>query len=113
MKNTKNQLTIMLLLVTTLFLILMIPTQVRYLYTSFVKRDTPVKYAILLLLYHISQALYFTNNGVNFFLYCVSGTKFWNDLKDLLGYNRGLISSNSFSSIKENMKSSVTDLSNM
>ena len=67
MKNTENQLTIMLLLVTTLFIILMIPTSVRFLYTSFVKRDTPVKYTILWLLYCVSQALYFTNNGVNFF----------------------------------------------
>ena len=36
MKNTENQLTIMLLLVTTLFLALMIPTYVRFLLFSFV-----------------------------------------------------------------------------
>ena len=45
MKNTENQLTIMLLLVTTLFLILMIPTYIRFLYTIFVGTETPVKYA--------------------------------------------------------------------
>ena len=79
MKNTENQLTIMLLLVTTLFLILMIPSYLRFLYTTFVTRDTPAKYASLALLYHVSQKLYNTNNGINFFLYCISGQKFRND----------------------------------
>ena len=53
MKNTENQLTIMLLLVTTLFLILMIPTYIRFLYTTFVNRDTPAKYANLMFFYQI------------------------------------------------------------
>ena len=82
MKNTENQLTIMLLLVTTLFLILMIPTYVRFLFFSFVKRDTPERYANLMLLYHFSYKLYNTNCGINFFLYCISGKKFRNDLKE-------------------------------
>ena len=84
MKNTENQLTVMLLLVTTLFLILMIPTYIRFLYTTFVTRDTPPKYASLMLFYHVSQKLYNTNNGINFFLYCISGQKFRNDLKEIL-----------------------------
>ena len=37
MKNAENQLTIMLLLVTTLFLVLLIPTYTRFLYLTFVK----------------------------------------------------------------------------
>ena len=82
MKNAENQLTIMLLLVTTLFLILMIPTYVRFLFFSFVKRDTPEKYANLMLLYHFSYKLYNTNCGINFFLYYISGQKFRNDLKE-------------------------------
>ena len=88
MKNTENQLTIMLLLVTTLFLVLMIPTYIRFVYTSFVTRDTPAKYASLMLFYHISHKLYNTNNGINFFLYCISGQKFRNDLKELLSCDR-------------------------
>ena len=84
MKNTENQLTIMLLLVTTLFLILMIPTYIRFLYTTFVGTETPVKYANMMFFYHVSHKLYFTNNGINFFLYCISGQKFRDDLKELL-----------------------------
>ena len=80
MKNTENQLTIMLLLVTTLFLILMTPAYVRFLCTLFVTRDTPAKYASFLLFYHATHNLYSTNNGTNFFLYCISGQKFRNDL---------------------------------
>ena len=84
MKNTENQLTIMLLLVTTLFLIWMIPTYIRFLYTTFVGTETPVKYANMMFFYHVSHKLYFTNNGINFFLYCISGQKFRDDLKELL-----------------------------
>ena len=85
MKNTEHQLTIMLLLVTMLFMILMIPTYIRYIYTNFASRDTPAKYASLMLFLHVSHKLYTTNNGINFFLYCISGQKFWNDLKGNFG----------------------------
>ena len=46
MKSAENQLTIMLLLVTTLFLILLFPTYIRFIYSTFVLRDTPSIYAI-------------------------------------------------------------------
>ena len=84
MKNTENLLTVMLLLVTALFLILMIPTYIRSLYTAFVDRDSPERYARLIFFYHLTNKLYHTNNGINFFLYCTSGQKFRGDLKDLL-----------------------------
>ena len=83
MNNTENQLTTMLLFVTTLFLILMFPTNIRFVYSNFVTRDTPTKYAYLMLFYHLTHKLYSTNNGINFFLYCISGQKFRNDLKEL------------------------------
>ena len=54
------------------------------LYTKFVDRDTPEKYARLIFFYHIRQKLYHSNNGINFFLYCISGQKFRSDLKELL-----------------------------
>ena len=75
MNNAENQLTIMLLLVTTLFLILLIPTYVRFVYLTFFKPDTPSKYALSLLLFHVTHKLYNTNSGINFFLYCISGQK--------------------------------------
>ena len=45
MKNAQNQLTTMLLLVTTLFLILVVTTYVRFIYAAFVTSDTPSKFA--------------------------------------------------------------------
>ena len=93
MKNAENQLTKMLLLVTTLFLILMIPGYFRFLYLSFVMMNTPSGYADLKLLFHITHKLYNTNNGINFFLYCISGQKFRNDLKGILCCGGGLVNS--------------------
>ena len=84
MKSTENQVTIMLLLVTTLFLVLMLPAYVRCVYTQFRKVSTPAKYAGFVFFSQISQKLYYTNNAINFFLYCISGKKFRNDLKEIL-----------------------------
>ena len=84
MKSAENQLTIMLLMVTTLFLILLCPTYFRFIYLAFAKRDTPFEYAKSMLIYQVSSKLYITNSGINFFLYCISGEKFRNDLKEIL-----------------------------
>ena len=84
MKSAENQLTTMLLLVTTLFFILLLPTYIRFIYTSFMISDTAFKFATSLLIFEVSYKLYVTNSGVNFFLYCVSGKKFRNDLKEIV-----------------------------
>ena len=84
MKSAENQLTTMLLLVTTLFLILLLPTYIRFIYTAFMISDTPNKFATSLLIFEISYKLYVTNSGINFFLYCVSGKKFRKDLKEIV-----------------------------
>ena len=84
MKSAENQLTVMLLMVATLFLILLCPTYIRFIYLLIVERDTPLKYANSLLFFQISFKLYTTNSGINFFLYCTSGQKFRNDLKEIL-----------------------------
>ena len=84
MKGVENQLTTMLLLITTLFLILLLPTYIRFIYASFVSSDTPSKFATSLLIFEISWKLFATNSSINFFLYCVSGTKFRNDLKEMV-----------------------------
>ena len=88
MKNAENQLTIMLLLVTTLFLILLIPTYVRFIYLTFLITDTPAKYALSIFLMQLTYKLFTTNSGINFFLYCISGQKFRNDLKEILCFSR-------------------------
>ena len=84
MKSAENQLTIMLLLVTTLFLILLLPTYIRFIYSSLLETDTPSKYASSMLFSQVTHKLYITNNGINFFLYCISGKRFRNDLKEIL-----------------------------
>ena len=84
MKSAENQLTIMLLVITTLFLILLLPTYVRFIYTAFVSSDTPTKFATSIFISEISYKLYVTNHGINFFLYCVSGKKFRSDLKQIV-----------------------------
>ena len=86
MKNAESQLTIMLLLVTSLFviLLLLLPMYIRIIYLTFVQRDTPSEYASSLLFLYVTYQLLATNNGINFFLYCISGKKFRNDLKEVL-----------------------------
>ena len=84
MKSAENQLTTMLLLVTTLFLILLLPTYIRFIYAAFVSSDTPSKFATSMIISEISYKLYVTNSGINFFLYCISGQKFRNDLKEIV-----------------------------
>ena len=84
MKSAENQVTIMLLLVTMLFFIFIFPTYIRFIYLLVAKRDTPIQYVNSMLIYQISYKLYSTNSGINFFLYCISGQKFRNDLKEIL-----------------------------
>ena len=84
MKSSEKQIIIMLLLVTLGFLILMTPTYGMTLYTSFVDfRSSPRLYAGFFLFLSIGQKTYFTNFGVNFYLYVISGHKFRSDLLKL------------------------------
>ena len=107
MKSAENQLTTMLLLVTTLFLILLFPTYVRFIYAAFVSSDTPSKYAASIFIFEISYKLYVTNSGINFFLYCVSGQKLRNDLKEILCCTRKSSSSSMESRCDANTFSTI------
>ena len=109
MKSAENQLTIMLLLVTTLVLILLIPTYIRFIFITFFEPDTPEKHGIAMLVFQISHKLYHTNFGINFFLYCISGQKFRNDLKEILCCIKGGPYSSASNSIEQ--KSNVTQVS--
>ena len=79
-----NQLTIMLLLVTFTFLLLTLPQYARYLvailwnYTA-----SPQDYANYFLIAHVTNKMFYLNSACNFFLYCLSGTKFRQDLISL------------------------------
>ena len=111
MKSAENQLTIMLLLVTVLFTVLLIPTYIRFIYLTSVKSDTPSKFARSVFLFQLTYKLYVTNNGINFFLYCISGKKFRNDLKEILCCGRK--SSDRRTQAIENKIESQTEMTNL
>ena len=81
--SAKNkQITIMLLFITFAFLILTCPQYIRYIiYTFYVYNTSPEAYASYIFATHVSNKIYFSNNAVNFFLYCLGGSKFREDLK--------------------------------
>ena len=82
-KLSEKQLYTMLLLVTFSYLILTLPIKVLEIYLHFPSGNTATYYAALHLFYQISGKLYYTNHGINFFLYVMSGQKFRTDLKNL------------------------------
>ena len=85
-KATEIQLTVMLILVSSLFVILLLPFEIREIYyTIFSKAETPKEYAIFIFVFDITFELYNVNNGINFYLYFISGTKFRRDLLNLIG----------------------------
>ncbi len=83
----ERQLTVMLLAVSVAFLLLTLPLFVRNcIYTL----DNPMRsshtYALYFFLYHFSNKFYMTNNAaINFYLYCITGSKFRQDLVELFG----------------------------
>ena len=85
-KSTEVQLTIMLILVSSLFVILLLPFEVREIYYSIVsKAETPKQFATFVFVLDFTYELYNLNYGINFYLYFISGTKFRNDLRALFG----------------------------
>ena len=82
-KQPEKQIFTMLLLVTFVFLILNVPTRTMVFYLNFYTRNTPHHYASFHLIYQVGEKTYFTNHGINFFLYVMSGQKFRTDLRKL------------------------------
>ena len=107
-KGIEVQLTIMLILVSSLFVILLLPFEFREIYYSYVsKAETPKQYAIFIFVFDVTYELYNVNFGINFYLYFVSGTKFRRDLLNLLGVKSRRHAStprNSTASIETRMK---------
>jgi len=80
-----NQLALMLAMVTLAFVVLTLPQYVRLLVFRFVDHTNSVRsQEIFILAYHITQKLFWMNNAVNFYLYCITGSKFRKDLMKLL-----------------------------
>ena len=71
-KQREKQIFTMLLLVTFVFLALNIPTRSLVFYVNFYSGNTPYYYASLNLFYQIGEKTYYTNHGINLFLYGMS-----------------------------------------
>ena len=84
LRSSEKQIIIMLLLVTFGFLILMTPSYGMMSYTAFVNfSSSPKLYAGFFLFASIGQKTFYTNFGINFYLYVISGSKFRSDLLKL------------------------------
>ena len=80
-KQTDKQVYAILLLVTFGFLTLTTPTYVFFLYNMFANyTESPEQFARFILFYNTAHKMYYTNYGINFFLYVISGRKFRSDL---------------------------------
>ena len=82
-KSSERQIFIMLLLVTFGFLILTTPLYILMFYQNFYQGSTPYYHAGFYLFYNIGEKTYYTNSGINFFFYVMSGQKFRSDLMTL------------------------------
>ena len=83
-KKSEIQILAILLLVTFAFLILTTPTYVLVLYIMFVDYDNSAEaFAGFYLFYNVGHKTYYTNYGINFFLYVMSGKRFRTDLAKL------------------------------
>ena len=83
-KTSEKQVYAILLLVAFSFFILVTPLYAFTLYSTFVNyTESPKAFAGFFLFYNVIHKLYFTNNGINFFLYVISGQKFRRDLRKL------------------------------
>ena len=86
-KSSENQVYIVLLLVAFGFLILTTPGYLLFLFIMFVHFQTsPKVYAGFYLFFNVAQKLHYTNHGINFFLYVMSGQKFRRDLMKLFTF---------------------------
>ena len=85
MKNIERQITITLPLVTFGFLILSTPDQIMVFYTNYIDvRKSAYTFAGYYLFYNVGQKTYYSNYGINYFLYVISGQKFREDLGKLV-----------------------------
>ena len=82
-KSSERQIYVTLLLVTFVFLILSTPMFAAILWDKYSSNTTPYFYASYHLFYHVVEKVYFTNSGINFFLYAMSGRKFRADMAQL------------------------------
>ncbi len=96
-QNVDKQLTIMLMSVSFAFLLLTLPLFIRYfIYMTVNPKRNPPTYAMYMFLYNFSNKSYMTNNAINFYLYCITGSKFRRDLVKLFQCDKSSTSSDSY-----------------
>ena len=84
LKSSENQMYVLLLLVSFAFFIFTIPPYSLLLYINSVDyRKSPALLAGFYLFHSISQKATYTNYGINFYLYIISGHKFRTDVLNL------------------------------
>ena len=89
LKSTEKQVYITLLLVTFGFIILTTPGNLFHIYSQVLGwGDTPATVARSHLFYQIAHKTLYTNSGINFFFYVISGYKFRSDLLKLFRCDR-------------------------
>ena len=83
-QRNQNQVTLMLLLVTSAFIALTLPLAVMIITEKYWIADTGHAKAVRYLLKVATADLMYTNHAINFFLYCVSGSRFRAELYHIL-----------------------------
>ena len=102
-KSSERQIFLMLLSISFAFLVLTTPGYVMILYIMFVDyKKSPKSFSEYYLFYNVGQKTYYTNCGINFFIYVISGQKFRADVIKLFRCNR--------KSPKENSSSLSSDV---
>ena len=82
--NQERQLKNMLLLVSFALLALTFPQYARHVVYALIGFDTPDKFAVHISVSHLTRMIFFANNSLNFFLYCLGGSKFRQDVIKIL-----------------------------
>ena len=88
-RSDNNSITVMLITVSLAFVLLTSPLFLFRTYFNFVSKDTAYIQAVYHLGHHICHKLWYTNNAINFYLYCLTGRKFRQDLNMLWMRARG------------------------
>ena len=84
LKTSERQIFMILLLVTFSFLLLTTPAYMFFLFSMIIDfGQSPKHQADLQLFFSAAQKTWYANNGINFFLYILSGTKFRKDFINL------------------------------
>ncbi len=80
-----RQLVVMLVAVCFAFLLLTLPQFIRYIvYTLVDNTYSAATYAQYVLFYNLTNKLHMTNNAINFYVYCLTGSKFRKDFNKML-----------------------------